>query len=171
MHKNLFVRCTLWNVFAAPEPPGDKVKRCDHGTGECEHVCEDTPSGIKCSCFDGFRAKGSSCIGNPYAHSHVQIHRCIFHNFISFEESQTRTPPLPPPIHPLTPLSVSRSRHAIFPLIFPPQNSPTVFVLTTYSHRFVVLAVFDVSLRHVRVFPSPPRFIFAILWNSKNTSE
>ncbi|KYM93760.1 Fibrillin-3 [Cyphomyrmex costatus] len=45
-----------------PETPTDKVKRCDQGTGECEHVCEDTPSGIKCSCFDGFRAKGPSCI-------------------------------------------------------------------------------------------------------------
>ncbi|TGZ54063.1 Fibrillin-1 [Temnothorax longispinosus] len=42
--------------------PTDKMKRCDQGTGECEHVCEDTPSGIKCSCFDGFRAKGPSCI-------------------------------------------------------------------------------------------------------------
>ncbi|XP_029163192.1 fibrillin-1-like isoform X1 [Nylanderia fulva] len=44
------------------QPPIDKVKRCDQGAGECEHVCEDTPTGIKCSCFDGFRAEGSSCI-------------------------------------------------------------------------------------------------------------
>lgn len=76
----------LGNMFAVPELPTDKVKRCDQATGECEHVCEDTPSGIKCSCFDGFRAKGPSCIGNPYAHGHIQIHRCIFHIFIPFEE-------------------------------------------------------------------------------------
>ncbi|KYM87211.1 Fibrillin-2 [Atta colombica] len=51
-------RCVKNNL----EVPADKVKRCDQGTGECEHVCEDTPSGIKCSCFDGFQAKGPSCI-------------------------------------------------------------------------------------------------------------
>lgn len=55
----------LLNMFTALEPPIDKVKRCDQDVHECEQVCEDIPTGIKCSCFDGFRAKGSSCIGNP----------------------------------------------------------------------------------------------------------
>lgn len=43
----------------------EEVKRCDQHVKECQHVCEDTSTGIKCSCFDGFRAEGSSCIGNP----------------------------------------------------------------------------------------------------------
>jgi len=96
----------LRNIFAISEPSTDKVKRCDQGTGECEHVCEDTPSGIKCSCFDGFRAKGPSCIGNPYAHSHIQICHCIFHIFISFESNAH------------TSLFYSFTRHAIFSSIF-----------------------------------------------------
>lgn len=64
-------------MFAVLELSIEKVKRCDQGTGECEHVCEDTSTGIKCSCFDGFRAKGSSCIGNPYALHNARICRLI----------------------------------------------------------------------------------------------
>lgn len=44
------------------QPSINQVKRCAQARGECEHVCEDTPIGIKCSCFDGFRTEGSSCI-------------------------------------------------------------------------------------------------------------
>ncbi|EZA50984.1 Fibrillin-2, partial [Ooceraea biroi] len=40
----------------------EKVKHCAKHGKECQHVCEDTPTDIKCSCFDGFRAEGSSCI-------------------------------------------------------------------------------------------------------------
>ncbi|EZA47230.1 Fibrillin-2 [Ooceraea biroi] len=40
----------------------EKVKHCDKHGKECQQVCEDIPTGIKCSCFDGFRAEGSSCI-------------------------------------------------------------------------------------------------------------
>lgn len=38
-------------------------------------MCEDTPAGIKCSCFDGFRAEGSSCIGNLHTHTHTHVRR------------------------------------------------------------------------------------------------
>ncbi|KAK2588211.1 hypothetical protein KPH14_004248 [Odynerus spinipes] len=41
----------------------DNVRRCDQERGGCEQVCEDTPTGAKCSCFDGFRINATnSCI-------------------------------------------------------------------------------------------------------------
>jgi len=140
----------LRNIFAISEPPTDKVKRCDQGTGECEHVCEDTPNGIKCSCFDGFRAKGPSCIGNPYAHSHIQIRHCIFHIFISL--SQTRT-------------------HLYFTLLldmryfrrYSPRNSRTLFVLTTLVSLCLLFSMFpfDMPVFHL------PHSIFVNLWNPR----
>lgn len=47
-----------------PEATLNNVKRCNQDRGGCEHVCEDTQTGVNCSCFDGFRVKGSSCIGD-----------------------------------------------------------------------------------------------------------
>ncbi|KAK1128171.1 hypothetical protein K0M31_002643 [Melipona bicolor] len=44
------------------EATPNNVKRCNQDHGGCEHVCEDTQTGVRCSCFDGFRVKGSSCI-------------------------------------------------------------------------------------------------------------
>lgn len=148
--------------FAVPELPADKVKRCDQGTGECEHVCEDTPSGIKCSCFDGFLAKGPSCIGNPYAHSDTQIHR-IFRIFISFEKSQTRTPPLPP-------LSLPFFSHSIFQSIFSVKFAcrlridylPRIDSLCSQFSTFP----FDVPVFHL------PHFIYSRIYGIReNTPE
>lgn len=39
------------------------VRRCVPDNGGCDHVCEDNPSGIQCSCYDGYRANGTSCLG------------------------------------------------------------------------------------------------------------
>ncbi|OAD54469.1 Signal peptide, CUB and EGF-like domain-containing protein 2 [Eufriesea mexicana] len=46
----------------AAEATLNNVKRCNQDRGGCEHMCEDTQTGVKCSCFDGFLVKGSSCI-------------------------------------------------------------------------------------------------------------
>ena len=58
------------------KPP---VRRCASEKNVCKQVCLDVEDGIKCSCFDGYRLEGSSCIGIPiYIRvATMAVHFCI----------------------------------------------------------------------------------------------
>jgi len=132
------------------------VKRCDRHVKECQHVCEDTPTGIKCSCFDGFRAEGSSCTGNPNAgaqpqRSHTRPFAVSYLAFLYFSRREKLTSSLS------LSLSLSLSfplsfffRNLIFPSKFPQRNARVFFVRNTYSDHCLWYS------RCSRCFSDPP---------------